>query len=156
VLGRWAWRGVAVGTARIDCTPPPEIEGRLTSAVRRAYSESVSEAFTGYREELEVLSAREPSIAFVGGIVDALIAGKEGRGALLPSAGEDSAPGLLREPLLHANMKCALPGCSNTAMGDDRPLRLCSGGCRGLARYCCSEHQHQHWPQHKAFCKRQR
>eukprot|EP00121_Abeoforma_whisleri_P002980 Awhi_evm1s2675 len=32
-------------------------------------------------------------------------------------------------------------------------LAVCSGGCRGLARYCSSEHQRKHWDSHKIICK---
>ena len=52
-------------------------------------------------------------------------------------------------------MACALPGCERTEAVNGDKLRSCSGGCFGLSRYCCDEHQKAHWKQHRAFCKRQ-
>ena len=56
--------------------------------------------------------------------------------------------GLLRGALLHSSMKCCLSGCSVY-----HDLRNCTGGCRGLARYCSVEHQKLDWEDQKTFCK---
>jgi len=70
---------------------------------------------------------------------------------------------LLRGHLERHAQRCALPGCSATsARVDDsaaadarpRPLRICSGSCEGLARYCCPQHQKAHWRIHKRHCAR--
>lgn len=62
---------------------------------------------------------------------------------------------LLRGPLHRVSLRCALPGCGAAACGDGRPLLRGSGGCQGLARYCCEEHQRVHWKDHKHWCRRE-
>ena len=52
-------------------------------------------------------------------------------------------------------MTCALRGCTRSSAADGGDLKICSGGCGGLARYCCGEHQREHWRQHKRFCRAQ-
>ena len=51
---------------------------------------------------------------------------------------------------------CNYPACTDCDKPSEQQLvagrgSTCSG-CRA-ARYCCVEHQHQHWKQHKAACK---
>lgn len=51
---------------------------------------------------------------------------------------------------------CNYPACTNCAKLSEPQLvggkgSTC-GGCR-TARYCCVEHQHAHWKQHKTACK---
>jgi len=50
---------------------------------------------------------------------------------------------------------CPPPGlptwssCLKIRQADGKELMKCSGGCQGLARYCCREHQKAHWGRHK-------
>jgi hypothetical protein len=50
-------------------------------------------------------------------------------------------------------MTCAQRGRTRVSATTGGELKRCSGGCGGLARYCCVEHQSEHWAQHKTFCK---
>ena len=147
VLGRWAWRGVRVSTGRIPSRPPDDVAARLSATERLRYSEPISDCFAEYRPRLGALCVRTPRISFATAVLDAIV---DGRRPHLPTGG-----GLLRDPLMHVSMSCALPECGRAATPDGEPLMLCSGRCSGLARYCCGEHQRAHWSQHKFFCRRQ-
>ena len=147
VLGRWACRGVAVGAAKAPAQPPPELEATLPPRQRREYTETMQTMFAEYEPRMEALVRRAPALAVVRPIYAAIAHGA--RPQLPPVA--DS---LLRGPL-HAHMRCALPGCGRSTDAETgKALKLCSGGCGGLARYCSAAHARQHWPQHKHFCVR--
>lgn len=135
VLGRWSQAGIQVSEARIPCGP--------------ADDEPLSATFEEYRPAFGRLIDSHPELAGVGSIVDALVAGRR------PRKPRDSES-LLRGPLLHRSLKCGLRSCGRTtALAGGRKLSHCGGNCRGLARYCCPEHQREHWKHHKFFCKRQ-
>ena len=147
VLGRWQLRGVAVNTGRCPAAPLPEVAARLSARQVREYTESVQDMLQEYTPRLQQAVRATPAVAFVAPIYAALAAGSK---PPLPPA-ECS---LLRGPL-HAHMRCALPGCASAyEAGGGGRLKICSGGCCGLARYCCAAHQAEHWEQHKRFCKR--
>lgn len=152
-LGRWQTRGVDVSSARIPCKPPPHLA--LSAAEAARYSEPVRQCFAEYVPRFEAWAAREPQLAYVLPIVHAFASGAT------PALPAEQASPLLRYDL-HAGMTCSLPSCGRATLagsgGSDGgavlPLRLCAGGCSGLARYCSREHQQEHRPVHKHFCKR--
>lgn len=55
---------------------------------------------------------------------------------------------LLRKPMEAMLKRCA---CCGSEGGQKFS---CGGDCKGLACYCCKEHQVKHWKIHKDFCKR--
>lgn len=133
VLGRWANKGLSVGDDPIP--------------VSRGPPATVKSSFQEFEPQLQVLMTRTPAIApLVEPIVNAIADGHRPR---LPA----SVKSLLHEPLLRASQCCALSSCNRTTSPDGGILYRCSGGCGGLARYCSTEHQTEHWPQHKYFCK---
>jgi hypothetical protein len=132
VLGRWQHRGVPVTAGQIP--------------VRSGTPATVGGSYDEYEEQIRVLVKRNPGIAFMTDIASHLIAGTK---PPLPHTGT------LRGPLLHASMVCTLRNCSAKVCEDGQRLWACGGACNGLARYCSKEHQREHWPQHRRFCKRQ-
>jgi len=62
----------------------------------------------------------------------------------LPSMGES----ILRKPMEDMLKRCACCGSEGGRKFS------CGGDCKGLACYCCKEHQVKHWKIHKDFCKR--
>jgi hypothetical protein len=50
-----------------------------------------------------------------------------------------------------AHELCGQIGCGARTTADGAPLKLCSG-CRAVS-YCCTEHQHAAWREHKAACR---
>eukprot|EP00600_Ochromonadales_sp_CCMP1393_P016729 CAMPEP_0175035680 /NCGR_PEP_ID=MMETSP0005-20121125/23359_1 /TAXON_ID=420556 /ORGANISM="Ochromonas sp., Strain CCMP1393" /LENGTH=501 /DNA_ID=CAMNT_0016296775 /DNA_START=968 /DNA_END=2473 /DNA_ORIENTATION=+ len=104
--------------------------------------EPVSASVLEYLPQFEQLAQRTPHFAFILPVVRAFSSDSVVKQP-------DSSQGLLRGPLLHASMKCAYPPCSVY-----ENLKSCSGHCKGLARYCCKEHQKLDWGQHKTFCNR--
>jgi hypothetical protein len=89
---------------------------------------TIAGAMLEYLPRWQTLIAGQPAVEFVLPIVQSFA-----EGVVLRQPKE----GLLRGPMLHASIKCALPGCM--IAGPD--LLLCNGGCRRLARYCSAEHQ---------------
>lgn len=155
-VGRWQHRGVDVSGALIPCRPPPAVAAQLSRAEIANYGERVSECVTEYLPHLRRLVKRVPEIAYALPLAEAIAEGR--RPPLL-----DEGQGALLRFSLHAGMTCALPTCARTTRvaadggdgaGTGEPLNRCAGGCKGLARYCCKEHQREHWPVHKHFCKR--
>lgn len=147
LLGRWQYRGVDVSRLRCSCTPPEDIAPTLTARQRANYTETVGAMVTECMPKLDSIIARTPEIAFTKPIAEALARG------VRPSLPRQDA-NLLRGPL-HAHMTCGMPGCMRTTTVGGGALKQCNGGCSGLVRYCCTEHQRAHWPQHKRFCKNQ-
>jgi hypothetical protein len=146
VQGRWQARGVPISTATCPCEPPPEVAAQLTPRQRANYTERVGDMWQEYLPQLDAVIAKHPRLEYLRPIAAALSSSAK---PTLPPAGA-----LLRGPLL-ACVSCALPGCELTAATDGGKLKVCSGGCYGLAQYCSTEHQKAHWNHHKAFCKRQ-
>ena len=156
VLGRWQWRNLDVMSMRIPCRPSKEVARRLTPQQIRDFSESIAETFQEYETKLKgVIVKGKPSEIFfyILPIFEALAHGD--RPSLPPSILGNS---LLRASFSYSSQCCSLPGCTmRRKRGEgDEPLMLCSGGCKGLARYCCEEHQKLDWKKgHRPFCKRQ-
>lgn len=147
VQGRWQDRLVPVSEATCPCSPPPEVASKLTARERANYTKKVADMWSEYLPRLEVVLARCPALAFLRPIATALA------GSRKPSKPAD---GGLLHVALPACMACALPGCDRVTAADGSSLlKICNGGCGGLARYCCVEHQKEHWKSHKIFCKRQ-
>lgn len=132
ILGRWAHCGIPVREGLIPTSNPRE---RCTVAM------SLEE----YMPRLKKLTVRLPIIEYCLPIAEAII---ENRKPSLPTNG------LLRSFVLHNWVKCGLQRCRASTCADGKQLKRCSGGCRGLARYCSPEHQKEHWKKHKFFCKR--
>lgn len=157
VIGRWQWRGVACMEARVPTRPTKEIIQRMNLNEKqiRNYTEAMSESFTEYVPRLkEVIVDGKPSEVFkyIIPIFEALARGEQKPPMPSSVLGES----LLRSSLSYSSQCCSLPGCTRKKRGEEsEPLLLCSGGCKGLARYCCKEHQVQDWKMHKNFCKRQ-
>jgi hypothetical protein len=59
---------------------------------------------------------------------------------------------LLQSMLENMSRRCII--CGADKCEDRSPLQKCGGGCSGLAVYCSKAHQKEHWPSHKAFCKK--
>ena len=132
VLGRWQLKGVAVIENEAGTGDP---------------NETLQDAMQEYSANWEAAVARAPE-AF-GSLRPVLQCLQRGGKPAHP------LPGLLRHPLLRASQGCSLPSCGRRDTAEGKPLRMCSGGCSGLSRYCCAEHAKAHWKQHKRFCKRQ-
>ena len=145
VQARWQSRGVDVSGATCPCRPPPDVAERLSERERANYRERLADTWMEYLPRLTCLVEELPQLEYLKPIAAALAA------AMKPSVSKELA--LLSGPI-HSCIACALPGCNAMARADGRPLQICSGGCGGLARYCCAEHQKAHWKQHKAFCQR--
>jgi hypothetical protein len=111
VLCRWSSHcQVAVSQAVIPCS------GGEDCTVKASVAE--------YMSRWEAMVERTPEVAFILPVlVDFATSGRP----------RQHPAGLLRGPMLHASCRCAYPVC--TYRGDS--FSACSGGCRGLARYCC-------------------
>ena len=149
IQGRWAHRKVDVSSARCPSVPLPDVAERMTSEQIANHTACVGEMWREYLPNLDEWIAGAPEVAFTRPIVAALMSGKR---PPLPTRDES----LLRGPL-HACMTCSYPGCTRTTqqLDSEKPLLACAGGCDGLARYCCKNHQRSHWAQHKSFCRYQ-
>jgi hypothetical protein len=151
IVGRWQ---VVVGVRVFE----ERITSEGGSQTASCGSETVAGAWGRLSALFEELFARSPTTKFAADIVRGVISGDMRKRACLAENG-----GMLRGSLW--TMRCALRSCSGNnginGSNDDgkddegqRELLACSGGCGGLARYCCVEHQAQHWEVHKLFCKR--
>mmetsp|Transcript_1943 Transcript_1943/g.2579 ORF Transcript_1943/g.2579 Transcript_1943/m.2579 type:complete len:414 (-) Transcript_1943:241-1482(-) len=161
VLNKWAMNGIPITKLSI-----PVSDSNMP--------EPVSSSFQEYLPRLKEMVIRCPDIAYAYDIMQSLsIYGN------IPSKLYDNEIDftMLHQPLNKASMQCALSSChrrvrkrdveksqngadeGNAEDGGaviqekDKPLLSCSGGCSGLAQYCCKEHQKEHWPFHKRFCK---
>ena len=155
VLGRWQWRGVDCMSSRIPCEPSQDVirRDRLNRQQIVSYTEPLSDSFLEYDPRLKEAVKADGVFSYILPIYDHLSKGD--RPALPPSTFGSS---LLRASLSYSSQCCSLPGCTSRRRrgGEgDEPLLLCTGGCQGLARYCCEEHQLEDWKCHKFFCKRQ-
>lgn len=146
VLARWAFRGVPVSDAQSPAAPPPELAVRMSARERERYTKPVSASFTEYEPRMVALARKRPALAFVVPLYAAIARGEKPEQPLM----EES---FLRGPL-HARMTCALPGCGRTTFEDGTRLKLCSGDCGGLARYCSETHMRENWVRHQRFCRR--
>jgi len=147
ILGRWACRGIPVGSAATPSSPLPEQAATMSARELREHVETAQTMFAEYEERFNGIVRSAPALAVVQPIFAAIAHGTKPE--LPPVAGS-----LLRGPL-HAHMRCALPGCDRTTDAESGGrLKMCSGGCGGLARYCCTAHARQNWPHHKPFCSR--
>ena len=131
LLDKWAACGIPVGTARLD------------SKVGRG---PFSTCLKKYIARLDTLAPQARQIAIP--LATALATQTR---PLSPSALQESS--FLKSPLIRLASRCELCGTAEAAT--DSTIRRCGGGCRGLAQYCCIEHQKEHWPQHKGWCKMQ-
>lgn len=141
VLGRWAHQGINFSKQMVPtCTEPV----------------SIADMIQEYMPQIEQLCVREPRLAAM--FLPTAKALASGKRAHRPT----DADSLLRGPMLRCSQRCALPSCHRAtaigagADGEERPLKLCTGGCNGLARYCSVDHQREHWPKHKELCKREK
>jgi hypothetical protein len=147
-LARWQRKDIRISAARIPSAPPQELVAGMSLAQIEGYTESAQSMFQEYTPHMVSLAEAEPRLAYLLPLFASLA---ENTKPELPSA-DDS---LLRAPL-RAHMTCGLPGC-RLSQADGRlmgGLLICKGGCGGLARYCCREHQLEHWGRHKSFCLR--
>ena len=144
VLGRWAFKGQAVGKATIPCSPPENLRSRMTAAEIMNYEEEVSQCLGEYLPMYERLTQTAPFTMFAPGIIRAIIEGVK------PS---QPNPGLLHSALLYSEMWCSLEGCYKTKTVEGKSLKRCGGSCNGLARYCSEKHRNAHWLRHKTLCK---
>ena len=147
VQGRWQHRGVDVSRATCPSNPPDELAATMSARERASYVEEISTMWREYLPRLDEVIESTPEIGFTRPIAAALASGMR---PSLPSP----ARSLLRGPL-HSHMTCAQCGCTRSTATGGGELMICSGGCGGLARYCCAEHQRAHWAQHKHFCRAQ-
>ena len=147
VQGRWQRQGVEVSRSTCPCAPPDELAATMSATERASYVEEVGTMWCEYLPRLDEVIEGTPEIAFVRPIAAALASGRR------PSLPNHDVS-LLRGPI-HSHMTCALRGCMRTSAIDGGGLKRCNGGCGGLARYCCAEHQRAHWKQHKHFCRSQ-
>jgi hypothetical protein len=137
VLGHWARKGIPISSCGLPTGTDKE--------------KLFSDGMTEYLPFLKTLISRSPEIAHIKPIAEALA-----KGVVRPDlpSYDDS---ILREPL-HWSRRCALSTCERkyrvAGIDTEKPLMACTGGCGGLAQYCCREHQRAHWPRHKAFCQR--
>jgi len=108
---------------------------------------TVSDALTEFLSRFRILVTRCPMIEPFLPTYEALANGER------PLLCEEN-DSLIRHPLRLAGDRCELPSCRAQKCTDGKLLKKCSGGCRGIAAYCCPEHQKEHWKVHKLFCKR--
>ena len=133
ILGHWSNKGIVVSQA-------------INSGVSY-HEETIAFGIDEYLSQFRCLfKERRPELGGILAIAEGLA---ECDSVSLP-ANEVS---VLRDPLNNACMRCSLSSCRATRCENGEPLLRCSGGCSGLSRYCCKEHQKEHWRQHKAFCK---
>jgi hypothetical protein len=130
LLGKWTLCGIPVGTARLDAKVG---RGRPLAACLQKYI-----------PRLESLAPQARQIA--SPLATALAAQTP-----LPILHESS---FLKNPLIRLARRCEFCGTTE-ARAANSTINMCAGGCRGLAQYCCKEHQKEHWPQHKGWCKMQ-
>ena len=147
ILGRWACRGIPVASAATPSEPSEEEAASMSEREVQEYMRTAQAMFAEYEERFNGIVRKTPALAVVQPIFAAIAHGTAPE--LPPVAGS-----LLRGPL-HAHMRCALPGCNRATDAESGGrLKMCSGGCGGLARYCSAAHAREHWPQHKPFCAR--
>ena len=130
VLDKWAACGIPVGTARLNGKVG---RGPLAASLHR------------YVRRLNTLVPEARQIAIP------LATAPATQTPLSTNSLHESS--FLKDPLIRSARRCELCGIIEAAANS--PIRMCGGGCRGLAQCCCEEHQKQHWPQHKGWCKMQ-
>jgi hypothetical protein len=145
-LARWQRKGIRVSKARSPAAPPPELEAVMSDEEIEGYMESAESMFKEYTPRMVALAQAEPRLAYLLPLFASLAGNTKPE---LPSM-ENS---LLRGPL-RAHSTCGQPGCRRSQAEGGGKLLICQGGCGGLTRYCCREHQREHWGRHKGFCQR--
>ena len=133
LLGKWAACGIPVGTARLD------------SKVGRG---PFSTCLKKYIARLDTLAPQARQIAIP--LATALATQTR---PLPTSTTLQQESSFLKSPLIRLAIRCEF--CGTTEAAADSTIRMCGGGCRGLAQYCCEKHQKEHWPLHKVWCKMQ-
>jgi hypothetical protein len=131
LLGKWTLCGISVGTARLDATVG---RGPFATCLQK------------YISRLDALEPQARQIA----IPLATALATQTPLSTTTSLHESS---FLKNPLIRLARRCEVCGTAEEAANST--ISMCAGGCRGLAQYCCKEHQKQHWPQHKGWCKMQ-
>ena len=135
ILARWQRLGVPCNTQLI---PQSDSTGELDPC-------TVAESLKEYLPKWKALAEAVPALAPISSLWKALASSRT------PKVG-----GVIRKSLQKISMRCALPSCILTrSFTDGGPLKLCSGSCQGLARYCGAVHQREHHKQHSIFCRRQ-
>eukprot|EP00978_Attheya_sp_CCMP212_P000150 scaffold285_cov58-Attheya_sp.AAC.3 len=132
ILGCWQHKKVPVTSSTINTTDNGH--------------EPIPDCIAEYSSKFDEMVTRVPETKFARDIAEKLWSRQDPK---RPS--KDSS--LLRFPLLRSSMQCSLSSCSRDMNVSGGDLYACSGGCDGLARYCCPQHQREHWAQHKRFCK---
>jgi len=120
-----------------------------THEIVRDREKTVSEILSGISEELSLVQRETEDLAYIGPILDDLLAGN------VPGI-PPKDKSLLNGPLMDANRHCGLPSCRSACGVSGSDLLRCAGGCRGLEHYCCRTHQQVDWRRHKIFCKSNR
>ena len=136
VLGWWAYKGHTLGETR-----SADYRGDGSSSV------PLTEFVASYILPLQVMVRRTPMLSYILPIATALANDQKPRKP-------KSSKSLLYGPLIDSNRRCGLDSCRKTPEDAGiQDLLQCRGGCEGLEQYCCDEHQREHWPSHRKFCK---
>lgn len=108
---------------------------------------TIADTFEEHRSDFEELAERtadlRPTLSLANSIAQ----------RSRPQLGKED-DSFLRKALRLAGERCELEGCRAKVARDGTELLRCTGGCKGIAVYCCREHQKLDWQHHRLFCKR--
>ena len=144
VLTKWASRGIPVGT---ECVPTVDTGSEVISDFLQETVQWIEE---GICEELRPLALRmmQDIIACRQSTTKSSRDGNvNNNDDILNEKEEEEEEMLLSKRMAKLAKRCAW--CGKTS----GPISKCSGGCLGMAQYCCKQHQRKHWKQHKEFCR---